>query len=97
MPKSKSAATSNGKLELYAKLLATHPEIELKGDANPYTSLNGNMFTLLLKSEALAIRLPQPQRDAFLKRYKTSLFEAYGSVMPEYVKVPDQLLNKPLN
>jgi hypothetical protein len=32
---------------LYDKLIATIPEIERKGDANPYTSLNGNMFTLL--------------------------------------------------
>src|SRR5580692_12726071 len=29
------------------KLIATNPSIERKGDANPYTSLNGNMFTLL--------------------------------------------------
>ena len=27
-----------------------------------------------------------------LKKYKTRLFEAYGSVMPEYVTVPDRLL-----
>jgi hypothetical protein len=35
---------------LYDKLIATIPEIERKGDANPYTSLNGNMFTLLHQS-----------------------------------------------
>ena len=40
---------------LYDKLIATIPEIERKGDANPYTSLNGNMFTLLHK-HSLAIR-----------------------------------------
>ncbi len=36
------------KLALYEKLIATHPEIERKGGANPYTSLNGHMFSLLL-------------------------------------------------
>lgn len=36
---------------LYDKLIATIPEIESKGDANPYTSLNGNMFTLLQSIE----------------------------------------------
>ena len=64
-----------------------------RGDANPYTSLNGNMFTLLHKSR-LAIRLPDEEREKFLKKYKTTLFEAYGTVMKEYVAVPDHLLAK---
>jgi hypothetical protein len=76
----------------YDKLIATIPEIERKGKANPYTSLNGNMFTLLHQSR-LAIRLPD-EREKFLKKYKTNLFEAYGTVMKEYVAVPDDLLPK---
>jgi len=78
---------------LYDKLIATIPEIERKGDANPYTSLNGNMFTLLHQSK-LAIRLPEEEREKFIKKYKTGLFEAYGAVMKEYVAVPDTLLPK---
>ena len=31
---------------------------------------------------------------SFSKKYKTTLFEAYGSVMKEYVVVPDSLLKK---
>src|ERR1700684_2156942 len=77
---------------LYDKLLATHPKIERKGAANPYTSLNGHMFTLLGQSGAMALRLPQDEREQFLKKYKTPLFEAYGAVMKEYVTVPDALL-----
>ena len=83
------------KVALYEKLLANHPEIERKGDANPYTALNGNMFTLLHQSETLAIRLPEEEREKFLKKYKTTLFEAYGAVMKEYVRVPDALFAKP--
>ncbi len=49
------------------------------------------MFTLLYQSR-LAIRLSQVERDKFLKKYKTTLFEAYGAVMQEYVSVPDALL-----
>ncbi|HEY6062318.1 MAG TPA: TfoX/Sxy family protein [Chitinophagaceae bacterium] len=79
---------------LYDKLIATIPAIERKGDTNPYTSYNGNMFTLLLKKERLAIRLPEKERDMFIKKYKTKLMEAYGAVMKEYVEVPDSLLNK---
>lgn len=86
----KKPATSEPE-SLYDKLIATIPEIERKGDANPYTSLNGNMFTLL-HQQKLAIRLSEDERDKFLKKYKTTLFEAYGTVMKEYVAVPDSLL-----
>lgn len=79
------------RVALYDKLIATIPRIERKGDANPYTSLNGNMFTLM-HEERLAIRLPEDEREKFLKKYKTSLYEAYGTVMKEYVAVPDSLL-----
>ena len=87
----KKAKVPNDRELLYDKLIATIPEIERKGDANPYTSLNGNMFTLLHQSR-LAIRLPEAEREAFQKKYKTTLFEAYGTVMKEYVAVPDSLL-----
>jgi hypothetical protein len=81
------------KLALYDKLIATHPEIERKGAANPYTSLNGHMFSLLLgPSGVMALRLPEGEREKFLKKYKTTLYEAYGAVMREYVTVPDALL-----
>lgn len=90
MPTQKKPA-SDEREALYDKLIATIPAIERKGDANPYTSLNGNMFTLLHQSR-LAIRLPEDEREKFLKKYKTTLFEAYGAVMKEYVAVPDHLL-----
>jgi TfoX/Sxy family transcriptional regulator of competence genes len=84
------------KVEAYEKLVATLPEVERKGADNPYTALNGNMFTLLHSPEGrLAIRLPEDEREKFLKKYKTKLFEAYGTVMKEYVAVPDALLEKP--
>src|SRR5271168_3119268 len=80
---------------LYEKLLATQPEVERKGADNPYTAVNGNMFSLLLRPEGrMALRLPQEDREQFLKKYKTALFEAYGAVMQEYVAVPDVLLAK---
>ena len=82
------------KVALYDKLIATHPKIERKGAANPYTALNGHMFTVLHQSETLAIRLSEVEREKFLKKYKTTLFEAYGAVMREYVTVPDPLLKK---
>jgi hypothetical protein len=82
------------KLELYEKLIATNPEVERKGDTVPYTSVNGNMFSYLSKAGELALRLPEGEREAFLKKYKTKLCEAYGVVQKEYVVVPDAVLKK---
>ena len=84
---------TNANVDLYDKLIATNPKIERKGTANPYTSLNGNMFTLLHQS-SLAIRLPEDKREEFLRKYNTTLFTAYGTVMKVYVAVPDALLKK---
>jgi TfoX/Sxy family transcriptional regulator of competence genes len=81
------------KVALYEKAVATLPGVERKGADDPYTSLNGNMFSLLSAvTETMALRLPKEEREAFLKKYKSKLFEAYGAVMKEYVTVPDALL-----
>jgi TfoX/Sxy family transcriptional regulator of competence genes len=92
MPTAKKRASASSKLGLYEKLVATHPEIELKGAANAYTSVNGHMFSLLRPTGELALRLPDDEREKFLKKYKSQLYEAYGVVMKEYVTVPDSLL-----
>jgi hypothetical protein len=79
-------------LELYEKLVALHGRVDRKGDANPYTSLNGHMFSMLMKENTLALRLPDAERAAFLRRYDTTICVQYGHQMPEYVVVPDSLL-----
>lgn len=94
MATAKKSANTPEKVALYDKLIATNSSIEGKGDNNPYTSLHGNMFTLLNPPGHLAIRLPEAEREKFIKKYKTKLFEAYGIVMKEYVAVPDTLLAK---
>ena len=45
--------------------------------------MNGNMFTVLSSDGTLGIRLPQADRDAFMQRYGTGLYEAHGTVMKE--------------
>jgi hypothetical protein len=52
------------------------------------------MFSFLTPSGTLALRLPQGERDSFLKKYKTKLCEQHGTVMKEYVDVPVSLLKK---
>ena len=55
----KNSRNIDPKVELYDKLISTIPELERKGANNPYTAINGNMFTLLHQSSKLAIRLPR--------------------------------------
>lgn len=92
MAKPGTSAAPSDKLALYEKLVATNPSVERKGATVPYTSLNGHMFSYLSKEGKLALRLPAGEREAFLKKYKARLCQAYGVVQPEYVEVPDSLL-----
>lgn len=81
-------------LALYEKLVATNSEIERKGATMPYTSCNGHMFSFIDKEGIVAIRLSEEERNAFIKKYKTALMTAHGTVMKEYVAVPTALLKK---
>jgi len=93
MAAKKEAGSYANKLAIYEKLVATNPSIERKGDTMPYTSLKGNMFSLLGKDGSLGFRLSKEDREEFLAKYKSGLMEQYGAVMKEYVLIPDQLLN----
>lgn len=88
----KSSDIPKDKLELYDRLIATNQNIERKGVTMPYTSLNGHMFTYLSKTGSLGIGLAKEERERFLKKYNTTLYESHGAVMKEYVTVPDNLL-----
>jgi hypothetical protein len=81
-------------LKFYDLLVATNPKVERKGATVPYTSLNGHMFSYLGKNGELALRLPEAEREVFLKKYQTTLCKQYGIVQKEYVMVPVALLRK---
>lgn len=80
------------RFDQYSRLISTQPDIEIKGAGTPYTSLNGNMFTFLSETGALALRLPKGERERFLKDFNTAIFVAHGAVLKEYVAVPESLL-----
>ena len=80
------------KRKLYKELVDTYPEIILKGKTMPYTSVNGHMFSILDKEGHLGLRLPEKERKQFMEAHGASLHEAYGAVMREYVRVPDEML-----
>ena len=94
MSAKKKPSAPADKVEQYQKVVATIPEVECKGATHPYTSHNGHMFSYLHPSGSMALRLSEEEREKFLKKHKTTLFQAYGIVQREYVTVPDALLKK---
>jgi TfoX/Sxy family transcriptional regulator of competence genes len=86
------AAAPEDRVRLYEALIATLPGVERKGAKLPYTSLNGNMFSILSAKGVMGLRLSKADREAFLADQGASLYADYGTVMPEYVAVPDALL-----
>jgi len=92
MATKKESKVDLNKLAVYEKIVAGNPAIERKGDTIPYTSLNGNMFSLLGKDGSLGFRLSKEDRESFLKKYPSAILVQYGAVMKEYVKIPDALL-----
>jgi hypothetical protein len=94
MPAKKDSTLPPDKLDAYKNLVATKPEVELKGASMPYTSVNGNMFSFLDKDGNLGLRLPAPERASFIDKYQTRLCEAHSTILKEYVFVPEDLFKK---
>lgn len=80
------------KLEAYEALIAEIEDLERKGKTQPYTSLNGNMFSFLAPDGTLAFRLSKADRAAFLDRFPDAVVEQYDTAMKDYVAVPDALI-----
>ena len=91
MSKKNAKRAPQDKVDLYDKLLATHPDIERKGKNMLYTSVNGHMFTYLDSEGVLGIRLSKEDQEAFVAKFNTPPFKQYGAVMRGYVTVPDDL------
>ncbi len=79
-------------LAAYDRLIATRPGVERKGAKIPYTSLNGHMTSYLDAPGSLVLRLSPEDRRRFMASFGTTLHTAYGVVQPEFVDVPDSLL-----
>lgn len=51
------------------------------------------MFSLLSKSGFVGIRLPEKEKEAFLKKYNSTIYKPEpGPLLKEYVTVPNDLL-----
>lgn len=83
------------KLALYQRLLDSVEGVDPKSNfGSAYTAVNGNMYSIISKHGVVGIRLPEPDRTAFLEKYGGELFRGDPAwpVAKEYVAVPDDLL-----
>jgi hypothetical protein len=92
--KKKTESSFADTLALYDAMVATHPKAKRSGVKIPSTSMNGRMYSFLGKTGEVALKLPEAEREPFLKKYKTRLCDVYGIVQKEFVIVPDALLAK---
>lgn len=82
------------RLDLYEAVVATHPDIDRKGATSPYTSRNGWMCSFLDGDGSMGLRLSADDRAEFIERYDSRIVERYGRQMPDFVVVPDDLLER---
>ena len=80
------------RIAAYERVIASVPGATRKGAKIPYTSINGNMYSMLDEAGVLALRLSPSDRTAFMERFGATLQVAYGHVRPDYVSVPDAIL-----
>lgn len=71
--------------------LVTRNEKVVKGAKNPYTSLNGHMFSFLDVDGSMALRLSDDDQAEFFEAYDSGPVIQYGATMRGYVAVPADL------
>ena len=72
-------------LARYEQLVADYPELKVKGAANKYTSMNGNMFSVLI------LRFSEADKKAYNEEHGFGDVISYGSVLRGYVYVTDAI------
>lgn len=80
--------------EDYAALTQAHWNLPIKGKANPYTFMNGNMFSFLSKEGEICLRLSKDNQSAYWQAHGGEPVMQYGSVMQGYVALSDDVLAK---
>lgn len=78
--------------EKYTDYIKEWGKVERKGKNNPYTSLNGHMFSFVdKKNEYLAVRLSKEGKASFNEQHNMGDVIQYNSVMNGYVQIPDEM------
>jgi hypothetical protein len=95
MTAAKRVTAPPDKLALYQRLIEAVEGVDARSNfGSAYTAVNGNMYSMISKHGVVGIRLPEPDRSAFLAAYDTELYRGDPAWPPakEFVAVPDALL-----
>jgi hypothetical protein len=80
-------------LEQFTRLINSHPDTELNGGGKmQYTSMDGNMYTLLGKTGEAGLRMSDEDAQAFMETFDAGPFVQYGAVLRGYVQIPPDIL-----
>ncbi|MEP3051301.1 MAG: hypothetical protein ABJP48_09375 [Erythrobacter sp.] len=82
-----SNSTYQKALTCYEEIVSEHSDLKVKGKANKYTSMNGNMFSGLHKDGTLTLRFSEAEKKAYNSKHGTGDVISYGAVMRGYVYV----------
>ena len=96
MPKGSAYPGSPDDLEAYRALVDRHPEAEVRGAKNPYTSLNGWMTSFLDPEGLICLRLAPGDRDEAMAAGGAEV-EQYGRNMPDFASVPPSATDSDLD
>lgn len=87
MPTGSAYPGSFADLEAYRDLVDRHPEAEVLGAKNPYTSRNGWMTSILDPEGLICLRLSSEDRTMAISAGSAAV-EQYGRNMPDFARVP---------
>lgn len=79
-------------LATYVALVEKFFDDGVKGKANPYTSMNGNMYSFLDEQGRICLRMAEADRETFAVLFGTGPVQQYGATMKGYVSIPPDFL-----
>ncbi|MEM7141695.1 MAG: hypothetical protein AAF548_11765 [Actinomycetota bacterium] len=90
MPKGSDYPGPADRLDVYRALVDRHPDADVLGAKNPYTSRNGWMTSFLDPDGAICVRLGAEERGEALEHGASSV-QQYGRNMPDFAGLPIDL------
>src|SRR5690348_9997695 len=79
-------------LAAFDAMIAGTPDVEPKGAAMPYLSLNGNMYAMISKANVIGLRLSKDDLAAFMAAGGEPFEGTPGFINKEYGGVPAAML-----
>lgn len=83
-------------LKIYEELIENQPEIKRKGKRLPYTSMNGNMFSVISKEGKIGLRLSQERVEECIDLYGFTKYIKNDKVLEDFVQISEEFLDNEL-